>query len=91
MVRRVETDTKAPWFSRVSAAAVCCALCITAACMQGVLLPEMFEQTPSLTFKLNILDCKYFLTFDLLFNKPAPCAARFHHGSQKGEGKGPFP
>ena len=31
------------------------------------------------------------LTFDLLINKPAPCAARFHHGSQKGEGKGPFP
>jgi hypothetical protein len=31
------------------------------------------------------------LTFDLFINKPAPCAARFHHGSQKGEGRNPFP
>ena len=31
------------------------------------------------------------LTFDLFINKPAPCAARFHHRSQTEEGKSPFP
>ena len=39
----------------------------------------------------GVLPFAYLLTFDLFINKRAPCAARFHHGSQTEEGKSPFP
>ncbi len=58
-------------------------------CFETFLASNSYYETTSIcqhTPYLLIL-----LTFDLFFNKPAPCAARFHHRSQKKRGEGPFP